>query len=132
MNVLKSYMKHDNSVSQIQLAMDYWYPRECDGDDTTKSDGDLQCLTELICVRNANEMETTRVNARTANVGEYIATRIFDIALKDLTIHPGDDDRYRSGPLVGRSVTIKMYGKREGLLDIHLAYVPDLLVTSLS
>lgn len=89
---------------------------------------DLQRLASLIRVRNANEVEITRIIDRPAqigHVGEYIASRIFDIALEDSAVHPGSDGRFGSGPFAGRSVNIKMYGKREGLLDIHPAYVPD-------
>lgn len=89
---------------------------------------DLQRLASLIRARNANEVEITRMidrPARIGHVGEYIASRIFDIALEDSAVHPGSDDRFRSGPFAGRSVNIKMHGKREGLLDINPAYVPD-------
>lgn len=89
---------------------------------------DLQCLTSLIRVRNANEVEIARIIDRPAligHVGEYIASRIFGIALEDSAVHPGSDGRFRSGPFAGRSVNIKMYGKREGLLDINPAHVPD-------
>lgn len=88
----------------------------------------LERLAGLLRVRNTNEVEITRVIGRPAqlgHIGEYIAGQIFDIALEYSAVHPGSDGRFRSGPLAGKSVNIKMYGKREGLLDIHPAYVPD-------
>ena len=89
---------------------------------------DLQCLAGLLRARNANEVEITQVIGRPAqlgHIGEYIAGQIFDVALEQSAVHPGSDGRFRAGPLVGKSVNIKMYGKREGLLDVRLEYVPD-------
>lgn len=93
-----------------------------------KQDEDLRRLADLIRVRNANEVEITRVIGRPAligHVGEYIASSIFNIALEPSAVNPGSDGHFRSGPLSGKSVNIKMYGKREWLLDIHPDYVPD-------
>ena len=89
---------------------------------------DLERLACLLRVRNANEIEITRVIGRPAqlgHIGEYIAGRVFDIALEQSAAHPGSDGRFKSGPLAGKSVNIKMYGKREGALDIRPEYVPD-------
>ena len=89
---------------------------------------DLQRLAGLLRARNANEVEITDVIGRPAqlgHIGEYIAGQIFDVALEQSAVHPGSDGRFRAGPLVGKSVNIKMYGKREGLLDVRLEYVPD-------
>ena len=89
---------------------------------------DLQRLAGLLRARNANEVEITDVIGRPAqlgHIGEYIAGQIFDVALEQSAVHPGSDGRFRGGPLVGKSVNIKMYGKREGLLDVRLEYVPD-------
>ncbi len=91
-------------------------------------DDELRRLAGLIRTRNANEVAITEVIGRPAligHVGEYIAGRIFDIALEPSAVNPGSDGRFRSGPLTGKSVNIKMYGKRERLLDIRPEYVPD-------
>ena len=40
-------------------------------------------------------------------------------------MHRGSDGRFKSGPLAGKSINIKMYGKREGRLDIRPEYPPD-------
>ena len=90
-------------------------------------DGDLQRLAEFIRARNATEVEITRIIDRPAqigHVGEYIASRVFDIALERSAVNPGSDGRFRSGPLAGKSVNVKMYGKRERRLDIRPEYLP--------
>ena len=89
---------------------------------------DLQRLAGLLRARNANEVAITQVIGRPAqlgHVGEYIAGRIFDVVLEQSAVHAGSDGRFRAGSLAGKSVNIKMYGKREGLLDVRLEYVPD-------
>ena len=91
-------------------------------------DGDLQRLAELIRARNATEVEITRIIDRPAqigHIGEYIASRVFDIVLERSAVNPGSDGRFSSGPLAGKSINVKMYGKREGLLDIRPEYLPD-------
>ena len=91
----------------------------------------LKCLADLIRPRNANQVEITRVIGRPAllgHVGESITGRIFDIALEALADNPDSDGRFRSGPLSGKSVNIKMYDKRDGRLDIGPDDVPDFCV----
>ena len=91
-------------------------------------DRDLEDLAYLLIARNANEIGMTRIIGRPAqlgHIGEFLASRIFDIELEESAVHPGSDGRFRSGPLAGKSVNIKMYGKREGLLDIRPEYLPD-------
>lgn len=51
------------------------------------------------------------------HLGEWIAARIFDIKLESSAATPGIDGRFRSGLLQDRTVNIKWYLKREGLLD---------------
>ncbi len=89
---------------------------------------DIEQLAELVRARNANEVAISRVIGRPAqigHIGEYIASKIFGIKLEESAVHPGSDGRFIDGPLAGNSVNIKMYGKREGLLDIREKYVPD-------
>ena len=89
---------------------------------------DIELLADLVRVRNANEVAVSRVIGRPAqigHIGEYIASKIFGIKLEESAVHPGSDGRFIDGPLAGKSVNIKMYGKREGLLDIREKYVPD-------
>jgi len=93
-----------------------------------KSNFDLKILADLIRVRNSTEMAITRIIGRPAqigHIGEYIASNIFDIQLEVSAVNPGSDGYFNSGPLAGKSVNIKMYGKREGFLDINIKYLPD-------
>ncbi len=89
---------------------------------------DIEHLADLVRVRNANEVAISRIIGRPAqvgHVGEYVASTIFGINLEDSAVHPGSDGVFTDGPFAGKSVNIKMYGKREGLLDIREEYVPD-------
>jgi hypothetical protein len=51
------------------------------------------------------------------HLGEWLASRIFDIQLEESAATQGYDGRFRTGPLVGRTVNVKWYMKRTGLLD---------------
>ena len=63
--------------------------------------------------------------ATPGHIGEFVAAAVFDIALHPSAVHKGTDGAFRSGPLKGRSVNIKLYGKQEGILDIREDAVPD-------
>lgn len=52
------------------------------------------------------------------HLGEWLAARIFDIGLVPSSAHPVFDGHFRSGQLAGRTVNVKWYLKREGMLDI--------------
>jgi hypothetical protein len=52
------------------------------------------------------------------HLGEWIAARIFDIALEHSATTAAFDGRFTTGALRGRTVNIKWYLKREGLLDV--------------
>ena len=61
----------------------------------------LERLADLIRERNANEVAITRIVGRPAqlgHIGEYIASRIFDIELEQDAAHRGSDGQFRSGP----------------------------------
>lgn len=88
----------------------------------------LQHIADLLHTRNTIEVEIANIIGRPAergHIGEYIAALIFDIDLKDSANYPGIDGFFRSGPLTGKSVNIKTYGKRESILDIRPEYLPD-------
>jgi len=51
------------------------------------------------------------------HLGEWIAAQVFDIQLEASAVAAVIDGRFRSGPLQDRTVNIKWYLKREGLLD---------------
>jgi len=74
----------------------------------------------LLRERNAIDAELARLIGRpmtSGHPGEWIAAQIFGIELEAAAVAAGIDGRFRSGPLAGRTVNIKWYLKREGLLD---------------
>ncbi len=52
------------------------------------------------------------------HLGEWIAAQVFDIALQVSASATAFDGRFRSGPLRDRTVNVKWYLKREGILDM--------------
>lgn len=75
----------------------------------------------LLRERNAIDVELARLIHRpmtSGHLGEWIAAQIPDIELEVSAVAAGSDGRFRSGPLQGRTVNIKWYLKREGLLDV--------------
>jgi hypothetical protein len=89
---------------------------------------ELERLAELVKKRNALECEITELIARPAaigHIGEYIASRIFHIALEDSASRKGIDGHFTDGALKDRSVNIKWYAMRERLLDITPEFLPD-------
>lgn len=94
------------------------------------SGGPLQELATLLNARNRLDAEIARATGRPAlagHIGEFIASRVFDIDLEASATVAGIDGRFRSGPLAGRTVNVKVYGKGEGILDFP-AVAPDFLL----
>lgn len=90
-------------------------------------DDQLARLAELVRRRNALECEITEIIARPASIGhigEYIASRIFHITLEESASRKGIDGHFNDGPVSGRSVNIKWYAMRDGLLDITPEFLP--------
>ncbi|GAA1795962.1 hypothetical protein HC028_23205 [Planosporangium flavigriseum] len=82
---------------------------------------DLHSLAELLRVRDEAEAriaEVTGRSARQGDVGEFIASRVFDIELAATATQAGHDGVFRSGPLMGRTVNIKTYGDAFTGIDI--------------
>jgi hypothetical protein len=89
------------------------------GDD---HDAELAELAALIRERNALDARLGLLLDRpvnTGHIGEWVAARIFDIELETAANTAGYDGHFTAGPLAGRSVNVKAYGKREGMLDIN-------------
>lgn len=89
---------------------------------------ELQRLSELIYERNENAKKITALINRPAligHLGEYIASKIFSIDLEVSAVSKGLDGRFRTGPLIGKSVNVKWYAKREGILDMRQDAIPD-------
>ena len=88
----------------------------------------LERLAQAIMERNAVERRIAGIIGRpglVGHVGEYIASEVFHITLEDSATQKGIDGRFASGPLRDKSVNIKWYAKREGLLDINPDHLPD-------
>jgi hypothetical protein len=82
---------------------------------------ELGRLAALIRVRNVLEREMAAVVGKAptpGNLGEFIASRIFDIKLAPSGVNPGHDGWFQSGPLAQQSVNVKLYSEDAGLLDI--------------
>lgn len=80
----------------------------------------MRRIAELLRERNAIDEEIAAITHRpmtSGHLGEWIAAQIFDIQLEPSAVAAGIDGVFRSGPLQGRTVNIKWYLKREGLLD---------------
>ena len=88
----------------------------------------LERLATLIAQRNAVDREVAAILGRPAlqgHFGEFVASRVFGIALHDSAVQKESDGVFIDGPLAGRSVEIKFYAKREGVLDMKTAEQPD-------
>ena len=88
----------------------------------------LTDLADLIRERNAIEEQMGAIIGRPGllgHVGEFIASRVFDIKLEHSAAAKGIDGRFTSGPLAGQTVNVKWCAKREGLLDIRPDALPD-------
>ncbi len=82
---------------------------------------DVRRVAALLSERNAIDAEIAAITGRpvvTGHLGEWIASEVFDITLEESAVAKGRDGRFSSGPLSGRTVNVKWYGKREGLLDL--------------
>jgi hypothetical protein len=82
--------------------------------------GSLARVAALLRERNAIDAKLAQLTHRpmtSGHLGEWIAAQGFDIELEASAVAAGIDGRFRSGPLQGRTVNIKWYLKREGMLD---------------
>lgn len=89
---------------------------------------ELTQLAELIRKKNEVEKRITNIIGRPAiigHVGEFIASRIFNIQLEESASAKGKDGYFQDGKLKGKSVNIKFYTKNDRLLDITPAFLPD-------
>ncbi|WP_143049694.1 hypothetical protein [Asanoa ishikariensis] len=82
---------------------------------------DLARIAELLRVRNGIDARIAAITDRpmtSGHLGEWIASQIFDIDLEPSAAKAAVDGRFRSGALAGRTVNVKWYLKREGLVDV--------------
>jgi hypothetical protein len=78
-------------------------------------------IADLISKRNTIDEQIAGIIQRpmtAGHLGEWLAAEIFDVLLERSAVNPGCDGHFRTGPLQGRTVDIKWYLKREGLLDM--------------
>src|SRR3954465_3265791 len=95
---------------------------------STASSTSLMTLAVLLKERNAIDAQIATLIGRPpekGHLGEYIAAAIFGIELEHLANAKGIDGHFLAGPLAGKSVNIKYYGKQEGLLAIAAVGSPD-------
>jgi hypothetical protein len=84
-------------------------------------DEPIKRIAELLRERNALDAEIAAIMHRpmtSGHFGEWIASHVFDIELESSAVAAAIDGRFRSGPLQGRTVNMKWYLKREGVLDM--------------
>ena len=96
---------------------------------------DLEQIASLLVRRNAIDEKIADLTARPAirgPVGEWIAHKIFRVTLEEDATKECIDGCFTDGPLAGKTVNVKWYGKREGLLDINPACFPKGLPACLS
>jgi hypothetical protein len=85
-----------------------------------EQDEQLRRIAGLLRERNSIDEEIAGIIQRpmaSGHLGEWVASQIFDIELAAVAVEPGFDGRFRSAPLQGKTVNIKWYLKREGMLD---------------
>ena len=63
--------------------------------------------------------------AQLGHLGEFVASALFEIALESSANNKGFDGRFTQGLLAGKSVDVKTYAKREGIIDLRTQDLPD-------
>jgi hypothetical protein len=85
------------------------------------TEDDVRKMALLLRERNMIDEKIAAVIQRpmtSGHLGEWIAAQVFDIELEPSAITAAIDGRFRAGPLQGRTVNVKWYLKREGLIDM--------------
>lgn len=89
---------------------------------------DLPRIAQLLGKRNRIDDQIAAIIDRpmtSGHLGEWIASQVFDIELEAPANATALDGRFRSGPLQGRTINVKWYLKREGILDMTTDDVLD-------
>jgi hypothetical protein len=92
------------------------------------NDEPMKRIAELLRERNTIDAEIVRITHRpmtSGHLGEWIAARVFDIEFEPTATATAIDGRLRSRSLRGRTVNIKWYLKRGGLLETSEADLLD-------
>src|SRR5207253_2093223 len=85
-------------------------------------------VAALVRARNAIDERIAAITHRpvvAGHLGEWLAAQIFEIQLEPNAAAAGIDGRFTSGPPEGKTVNVKWYGKREGLLDMTSSELLD-------
>lgn len=85
-------------------------------------------LAEMLKTKNEIDAGIALVIGRPASigyVGEYIASRVFEIELEKSASCKGIDGHFICESLAEKSVNVKWYTKQDGLLDINPDALPD-------
>jgi hypothetical protein len=78
-------------------------------------------LAQLVQARNDADQQIAAMIGRPSapgNIGEFVAAKIFGIALMSSGSHPGYDGVFEMAPLAGKTVNIKAYSRHQSVLDI--------------
>lgn len=78
-------------------------------------------LAGLLAARNDLDRKIGGLIGRpmtSGHLGEFIASQVFGVELEASASAKAIDGRFKTGPLAGRTVNVKWYLKREGLLDL--------------
>jgi hypothetical protein len=89
---------------------------------------DLARIAELLRQRNHIDKQIAEITQRpmaSGHLGEWIAARVFDIELETSASRVAIDGHFTTGSLQGKTVNIKWYLKREGMLDMTTTGWPD-------
>jgi hypothetical protein len=89
---------------------------------------ELEKIADLLQKRRQIDEEISKIIGRPSipqHIGEFIASKIFKIRLETSATAKGIDGAFIEGPLKGKTVNIKTYGKQESILDISLSSLAD-------
>ncbi|MFY9300041.1 MAG: hypothetical protein WAO91_02465 [Candidatus Nitrosotenuis sp.] len=88
----------------------------------------LENLSRLIKERNELDNQISAIigyPAEKGHVGEFIASKIFNISQNRSATQKGHDGVFLDGILNGKTVNVKFYPKWEGFLDLQPKFPPD-------
>ena len=88
----------------------------------------LREIASLLKDRNRIDAAISNVIGKpmtSGHLGEWIASQIFDVTLEARANARAIDGHFNRGELDGRTVNVKWYLKREGILDMSTGLQPD-------
>lgn len=88
----------------------------------------VTAVATLVRERNTIDAQIARITNRpmvAGHLGEWLASQLFEIDLEASAVAKAIDGRFTQGALAGKTVNVKWYGKREGLLDMTMSEAID-------